>query len=82
MGYFPFIPIVFVIAVVIFGMVLHKTVFGRSVCGMENDSLACRYSCVKTDRILVTVYLLIGMMSAICAILLTFRMGSTRPMWR
>jgi rhamnose transport system permease protein len=78
-GPFPFILIVFIIAAVIFGLLLHKTSFGRSVYGMGSNLLACRYSGVKTDRILVTVFLLTGLMSAVCAIFLTSRMGSTRP---
>jgi rhamnose transport system permease protein len=78
-GPFPFILIVFIVAVVIFGLLLHKTSFGRSVYGMGSNLLACRYSGVKTDRILVTVFLLTGFMSAVCAIFLSSRMGSTRP---
>ncbi|MDR2160120.1 MAG: ABC transporter permease [Treponema sp.] len=78
-GPVPFILIAFVIAAVIFGLLLHKTSFGRSVYGMGSNLLACRYSGVKTGGILVTVYLLTGLMSAVCAIFLTSRMGSTRP---
>jgi rhamnose transport system permease protein len=78
-GPFPFILIVFIIAAVIFGLLLHNTAFGRSVYGMGSNLLACRYSGVRTDRILVTVFLLTGFMSAVCAIFLTSRMGSTRP---
>jgi rhamnose transport system permease protein len=78
-GPVPFILVAFAAAAVIFGILLHKTGFGRSVYGMGNNFLACRYSGVKTDRILVTVGLLTGLMSAICAIFLTSRMGSTRP---
>jgi rhamnose transport system permease protein len=78
-GPFPFVLIVFIVAAVIFGLVLHKTSFGRSVYGMGSNLIACRYSGVKTDRILVTVFLLTGFMSAVCAIFLTSRMGSTRP---
>jgi rhamnose transport system permease protein len=78
-GPFPFILIVFVVAAVIFGFLLHKTAFGRSVYGMGSNLLACRYSGIKTDRILVTVFLLTGLMSAVCAIFLSSRMGSTRP---
>ncbi|MDR1128547.1 MAG: ABC transporter permease [Treponema sp.] len=78
-GPFPFILIVFVIAAVIFGLLLHKTTFGRSVRGMGSNLLACRYSGIKTDRILVTVFLITGFMSAVCAIFLASRMGSTRP---
>jgi rhamnose transport system permease protein len=78
-GPFPFILIVFVVAAGVFGLLLHKTSFGRSIYGMGSNLLACRYSGVKTDGILVTVFLLTGFMSAVCAIFLTSRMGSTRP---
>jgi rhamnose transport system permease protein len=78
-GPFPFILIVFIVAAVIFGLLLHKTSFGRSVYGMGSNLLACRYSGLKTNRILMGVFLLIGFMSAVCAIFLSSRMGSTRP---
>jgi rhamnose transport system permease protein len=78
-GPFPFILIVFIVAAICFGLLLHKTSFGRKVFGMGSNLLACRYSGVKTDRILLTVTLLTGFMSAITAIFLTSRMGSTRP---
>jgi rhamnose transport system permease protein len=78
-GPFPFILIAFIFAAVIFGVVLHKTGFGRTVYGMGSNRLACKYSGVKTDRILLIVGLLTGLMSAVCAIFLTSRMGSTRP---
>jgi rhamnose transport system permease protein len=78
-GPFPFILIVFIIAAVCFGLLLHKTSFGRKVFGMGSNLLACKYSGVKTDRILLIVTLLTGFMSAITAIFLTSRMGSTRP---
>ena len=78
-GPFPFIVIVFAAAAVIFGVMLHKTGFGRNIYGMGSNLLACKYSGVKIDRIIVTVGLLTGLMSAVCAIFLTSRMGSTRP---
>jgi rhamnose transport system permease protein len=78
-GPFPFILIVFAIAAVIFGLLLHKTGFGRIVYGMGSNLTACKYSGVKTDRILLIVGLLTGLMCAVCAIFLTSRMGSTRP---
>ena len=78
-GPFPFILIAFIVAAICFGLLLHKTSFGRKVFGMGSNLLACKYSGVKTDRILLTVMLLTGFMSAITAIFLTSRMGSTRP---
>ncbi|MDR0497326.1 MAG: ABC transporter permease [Treponema sp.] len=78
-GPFPFITIIFFITAVLFGILLHKTGFGRLVYGMGSNFMACKYSGVKTDRVLLIVGLLTGLMSAVCAIFLTSRMGSTRP---
>ncbi|MDR1253048.1 MAG: ABC transporter permease [Treponema sp.] len=78
-GPFPFILIAFIAAAICFGLLLHKTSFGRKIFGMGSNLLACKYSGVKTDRILLTVTLLTGFMSAVTAIFLTSRMGSTRP---
>jgi len=46
---------------------------------MGSNALACKYSGVKTDRVIMIVGLLTGLMSAVCAIFLASRMGSTRP---
>jgi rhamnose transport system permease protein len=78
-GPFPFILLVFIAAAVIFGIVIHKTGFGRTLYGMGNNLLACKYSGVRTDRVLMIVGILTGLMCAVCAIFLTSRMGSTRP---
>ncbi|MDR0637569.1 MAG: ABC transporter permease [Spirochaetaceae bacterium] len=78
-GPVPFIFIVFAAAAIIFGLLLHRTSFGRAVYGMGSNLLACRYSGIRTDRVLLIVGLLVGFMSAVCSIFLTSRMGSTRP---
>jgi rhamnose transport system permease protein len=46
---------------------------------MGNNYLACKYSGVQTERVIMIVGLLTGLMCAVCAIFLTSRMGSTRP---
>jgi rhamnose transport system permease protein len=78
-GPFPFILVVFAVAALIFGILLHKTSFGRCLYGMGSNLTACKYSGIKTNRVLLTVGLLTGLMSAVCAIFLSSRMGSTRP---
>ncbi|TVQ37496.1 MAG: ABC transporter permease [Spirochaetaceae bacterium] len=75
----PFMLVAFVVCAVIFGLLLHKTSFGRAIYGMGHNAIACRYSGVNTDRILMTVFTLNGLMAAVTAIFLTSRMGSTRP---
>jgi rhamnose transport system permease protein len=78
-GPFPFILIAFIAAALVFGILLHKTGFGRNIYGMGSNPLACIYSGVKTERIILIVGVLTGLMSGVCAIFLTSRMGSTRP---
>jgi len=76
---FPVMLIVFTICAVLFGILLHKTEFGRSLYGMGNNMKACRYSGIRTDRIVLIVSLLTGLMAGFTALFLTSRMGSTRP---
>lgn len=78
-GSVPFILIAFAVFAVIFGLLLHKTTFGRRVYAMGNNITASRFSGVQVDKIKVIVFTLAGFMAAVTAIFLTSRMGSTRP---
>ncbi|MEH7073464.1 ABC transporter permease [Neobacillus drentensis] len=75
----PFILIAFVVMAIIFGLLLHKTTFGRRVYAIGNNPTAARFSGVQVDKIKVIVFTLAGIMAAITALFLTSRMGSTRP---
>lgn len=75
----PFMFICFVVVAVAFGLLLHRTSFGRSVFGMGHNAEACRYSGVNTDRVVWVVFMLNGLMAGVTALFLTSRMGSTRP---
>ncbi len=78
-GPVPFMLLTFVIMAVIFGLVLHKTTFGRQVYAIGSNRTASLFSGVPVDRIRITCYTLVGLMSGVTAIFLTSRMGSTRP---
>ncbi|WP_372632690.1 ABC transporter permease [Cohnella sp.] len=78
-GGIPFILIAFVFFAVVFWILLHKTTFGRMVYAMGNNATAARFSGIQVDKIKVIVFTLAGLMSAIAALFLTSRMGSTRP---
>ncbi|MEH7130748.1 ABC transporter permease [Neobacillus drentensis] len=75
----PFILIAFIVMAVIFGLLLHKTTFGRRVYAIGNNPTAARFSGVQVDKIKIIVFTLAGIMAAITALFLTSRMGSTRP---
>ncbi|MGE7836760.1 ABC transporter permease [Viridibacillus arvi] len=75
----PFILIVFVIIAVVFGLLLHKTSFGRRVFAIGHNDVASKFSGVNVDRTKLIVYTLAGVMAALTAVFLASRMGSTRP---
>ncbi|WP_273324430.1 ABC transporter permease [Vallitalea guaymasensis] len=78
-GKIPFILIVFVVFAILFGLLLHKTTFGRRVFAMGNNITASRFSGVKVDKIKIIIFTLTGLMAGVTALFLTSRMGSTRP---
>ncbi|WP_411502594.1 ABC transporter permease [Brevibacillus centrosporus] len=78
-GSVPFILIVFAVFAVIFGLLLHKTTFGRRVYAMGSNLTASQFSGIQVDKIKILVFTLAGLMSAVTALFLTSRMGSTRP---
>jgi rhamnose transport system permease protein len=78
-GSIPYMLIIFVILAAIFGIVLHKTAFGRRVFAIGSNRVTSRYSGIQVDRIRLIIYTVTGTMAAVTAIFLTSRMGSTRP---
>jgi len=78
-GKIPFIFIVFIIAAIVFAILLHKTRFGRMVYAVGNNRTACEYSGIRTDRVILLVSVLAGLMAGVTSLFLTSRMGSTRP---
>ena len=75
----PFELVLFVAFAVMFGLLLHRTTFGRKVFAIGNNATASRFSGVRVGRIRLIVSCLTGTMSGLAAILLTSRIGSTRP---
>ncbi|KQL46376.1 branched-chain amino acid ABC transporter permease [Brevibacillus choshinensis] len=78
-GTVPFILIVFAVFALNFGLLLHKTTFGRRVYAMGSNLTASQFSGIQVDRIKILVFTLAGLMSSVTALFLTSRMGSTRP---
>lgn len=71
--------VIFTLAALVFGVLLHRTSFGRTVYAIGNNSVAARFSGIRVDRVRFILFLLTGVMSGIAAICLTSRLGSTRP---
>jgi len=75
----PFMYVMFILTAIIFGLILHRTSFGRSVYGMGFNMNTSTYSGINTDKIILAVFTLAGLMAGVTALFLTSRMGSTRP---
>ncbi|MFZ1663099.1 MAG: ABC transporter permease [Paracoccaceae bacterium] len=69
----------FALMAVVFGILLHRTNFGRLVYVIGNNATAARFSGVRVDRVRFILFLLTGLMSGLAAVCLTSRLGSTRP---
>jgi rhamnose transport system permease protein len=69
----------FVVLAIVYGVVLHKTNFGRAVYAIGNNQTAALFSGVRVGRVKFVLFLLTGLMAAIASICLTARLGSTRP---
>ncbi|RTM02057.1 MAG: ABC transporter permease [Hyphomicrobiales bacterium] len=76
---FSFELALFLVAALIYWFVLHRTSFGRRVFAIGNNPVACQFSGVRVDRIKFTLFCLTGLMSGIASVLITSRLGSTRP---
>ena len=71
--------VIFLALAAIYGFVLHRTTIGRRIFAIGHNPTAARFSGVKVDRIRFGLFALIGLMAGLAAILLTGRIGSTRP---
>ncbi len=76
---FSFEFVLFLAVALAFGILLHKTNFGRHVYVIGNNPLAARFSGIPVERVKFILFLLTGLMSGIAAVCLTSRLGSTRP---
>ncbi|WP_159952551.1 ABC transporter permease [Rhizobium sp. 18065] len=76
---FSFEFVLFLAMALAFGILLHKTNFGRQVYVIGNNPLAARFSGIPVERVKFILFLLTGLMSGIAAVCLTSRLGSTRP---
>jgi len=75
----PFSVALFIVMAVIFGLVLHRTIFGRYLYSIGNNENATNYSGVPVAKIKFIIYTLSGFMAALAGLILAARFGSTRP---
>ena len=75
----PFSVALFCVLALVFGLVLHKTTFGRYAFSSGNNENATLYSGVPVARIKIILFTISGFMAALAGLVLAARFGSTRP---
>lgn len=75
-GPVPVPVIIFAIAAVICHIILRYTRYGRAVYAVGGNAEAARLSGVRVDRILVSVYVIVGFFSGLAAFVLSARLNS------
>ena len=77
-GYVPVEFLIYVIATLIFGVLLHTTNHGRRLYAIGTNPDAARYSGVPVTRYRVALFALTGFMCGLAAVLLASRLSSVR----
>ncbi|MEC5317610.1 ABC transporter permease [Brenneria populi subsp. brevivirga] len=69
----------FIVLAALFVFLLHKTNFGRRTYAIGNNPTGAWYSGINVKRHNLLLFTLVGMMAGLASVLLTSRLGSTRP---
>jgi rhamnose transport system permease protein len=74
----PYPVIIFFVLALIFGLVMHKTVFGRHMFAIGSNKKAAAYAGIKVEKIRMIVFTLTGLMCGFAAILYSAKLGSIK----
>ena len=77
-GPVPYLFIFFCVMALIFGLVMHKTVFGRQMYAIGANKKAAAYAGIKVEKVRFIVFTLTGFICSIAAIFYSSWMGSIK----
>jgi len=75
----PFELVLFLVLALVTGILLHRTTFGRKIYALGRNPVAARFSGIPVNRIRFIIFSWAGLFAGLAAVLLTSRIGSTRP---
>lgn len=78
LGCVPYCFLFFAVVAFLMGYIMHKTAFGRQAYAIGSNAEAALYSGVRVAAIKLTAYVIMGLMSAVSAILYCSWMGSVK----
>ena len=74
----PYMFIFFCVLALVFGLVMHKTVFGRHMFAIGENKEAARYAGIKVQKIRMIVFTLTGLICGITSVFYCSWMGSVK----
>ena len=75
----PLSVIVLILAFIIFGIILNRTVFGRSIYVIGGNKVAARLAGINAQLVTLKLYVITGVLAATGGVLLASRMTSGQP---
>lgn len=77
-GIVPYLFILFVVLAVVFGLVMHKTVFGRQMYAIGENKKAAVYAGINVEKVRMIVFTLTGLICGITSVFYCSWMGSIK----
>lgn len=77
-GPFPLAFVIFVVILIVFSIVLHRTGFGRQVFVIGNNAEVARYSGVNVPKVRSILFVISGVVSALAGLIYAARLASVR----
>lgn len=77
-GPIPLSMLIFVVTLVLLGVTLHRSGFGRQVIVIGTNAEVARFSGLNVARVKTVLFLLSALVSALCGLLYAARLGSVR----
>jgi rhamnose transport system permease protein len=78
LGPLPLSVVLFAVGIVVAGIVLHRTAFGRSVFVIGNNAAVAQFSGIDVARTKLVIFAMSGLVAALAGIFLAARVGSVR----
>ena len=74
----PYLFVIFCVLALVFGLVMHKTVFGRQMFAIGANKKAAAYAGIKVEKVRMIVFTLTGLVCGFAAVFDCANMGSVK----
>ena len=71
--------VIFIVLAVVMWFVLHRSVYGRYLMAVGRNEQAARFSGINTRQIIVSTYVIMGLLAGVAGILFAFYTNSVSP---